>query len=180
MPNWATRRLSLPEVLACTVAPLVCAAAVVEDELAAFAVDVFTVLEAAGALDLTELATLVSTPDLAAALEAATAGADEGEAAEAATRGTRVALEAADVEPDTAAVEKGATAVEEGTTAAATAAEDETAGQVRLNSGAWSTDPTPTRPKLGLGRVGTASCRMYQNVLTLPNKKLQPTSSQYV
>lgn len=131
MPIWATRRLSLPEVLACTTAPLVCAAAVVDDELAAFVVDVFTVLEvaAAGALDLGELATLVSAPDLAAEMEAALAGADEEGAEEAATSGNRVALETADAEPETAALDDGATA-------AATAADGETAGQVRLNCGA--------------------------------------------
>ncbi len=38
----------------------------------------------------------------------------------------------------------------------------------------------PTRPKLGFGAVGAASCRTYHQVLTLSKADTHPTSSQYV
>lgn len=37
----------------------------------------------------------------------------------------------------------------------------------------------PTRPKLGLGMSGAASCSVYHHVFTLPKSLLQPTSFQY-
>ena len=43
-----------------------------------------------------------------------------------------------------------------------------TAGQVRLYRGVVLR-VDPTSPKLGLGVTGAASCRVYQNVLILPN-----------
>lgn len=38
----------------------------------------------------------------------------------------------------------------------------------------------PTTPKLGEGVVGAASWSVYHQVLVLPNRVSQPTSSQYV
>lgn len=52
------------------------------------------------------------------------------------------------------------------------------AGQVRLKSGVVVSFE-PMIPKLGLGVVGSESCRVYQNVLRTP-KIAHPTSSQYV
>jgi hypothetical protein len=49
-------------------------------------------------------------------------------------------------------------------------------GQVKLNKGVVLNWPL-TRPKLGSGVVGSASWRVYHQVLVLPNKA-HPTSSQ--
>lgn len=52
--------------------------------------------------------------------------------------------------------------------------EEDTARQERSKTGLPS---DPTIPKLGLGVVGVASCKVYHQVLTFPNRG-QPTSSQ--
>lgn len=200
----ATRLCSLPEVLTGTLALLASAVDddVDEDEAeeafvaaapAAFeeVVDVFIALLATaaalfGLAEVAEGVTLLAAAEPEAApapmppLDAFSTGASPAEGMaldvalgvdETATIGTREAPEA--VVEEVEAVTEDTAAIEE------EAAEAE-AGQVRLNCGAESTEPTPTSPKLGLGNVGTASCNMYQNVLTLPNKNPQPTWSQYV
>lgn len=54
--------------------------------------------------------------------------------------------------------------------------DDPGAGQVRSYSGVV-VRVEPIRPKLGLGVLGAASCRVYQKVLILPRTE-QATSSQ--
>jgi hypothetical protein len=56
------------------------------------------------------------------------------------------------------------------------AAEEEEAEQDRSKRGVVLR-VLPTIPKLGLGVTGLASCRMYHQVLVLPNRG-HPTSSQ--